>query len=455
MRRITRLCCALVVALLPLLVSILAPTASASNFTVNSLGDTPDASASDGLCADAVGACTLRAAIQQANADPSGDVIGVGVAGTINLTSALPDISTNMTINGQGAGLSNVRRNSAEPYRIFVVAAGVTATISQMTVSNGQSPPPPERDAPAIGGGGIYNAGGLTLTGVTVSDNATFIVLLFFARTPAGGGGIQNDGILTMTDCAVNNNTVSLVSGSTGDGGPGGGILNTGTLVMTNCAVSGNRTSEGGPAPDAGDGGAGGGIYNAPNGPRQVSASLTNCTVSGNVTGKGGPVPIRISSNRSGDGGAGGGIYNASTMTLAACTISDNLTGAGASVLTPGPIQPLPVPAGKGGAGGGVYNYLPSGGGVLKMINCVVRNNRTGAGGVGNGEVQSLGDGGNGAGVANPANDDALKMSQCTVVFNETGHAGDSGGRDGIGGGIYGVARVRSSLVTLNVVRFP
>jgi len=91
----------------------------------------------------------------------------------------------------------------------------------------------------------------------------------------------------------------------------------------------------------------------------------------------------------------------------------------------------------------------------MTLVASTISGNMTGAGGVDNGEVQSLGDGGNGAGVANPANDDALKMSQCTVVFNETGHAGDGGGRDGVGGGIYGVARVRSSLVALNVVRFP
>ena len=50
MRLLTRLCCVLFVALSALLsVTFLTPIASASNFTVNSLGDTSDANTSDGV----------------------------------------------------------------------------------------------------------------------------------------------------------------------------------------------------------------------------------------------------------------------------------------------------------------------------------------------------------------------------------------------------------------------
>jgi CSLREA domain-containing protein len=447
----------LVVALLPILSSPLTPTASASNFTVNSLADTPDALTSDGLCADAGGACTLRAAIQQANADPSGDVIGFSVNGTINLTSALPNFSKSMTINGPGAVQLTVRRNSAEPYRIFNVAAGVTASISGLTISNGLAPLPLS-NGPTVGGGGIYNAGDLTLTGVNVSGNATSDSPgSVTPPAPAGGGGIHNDGVLTMTGCTVTNNIAGSALAGTGlDGAGGGGVLNTGTLAMTNCTVSLNRTGAGGDSavtPSAGGGGgAGGGIYNAPNGPRQVNATLTNCIVTGNITGKGGAVVPSPSAHlsHSGSGGNGGGIYNASTMTILGSTISNSLTGNGASVPTG-----VSVAAGKGGSGGGVYNDIPAGGGELKMTNCVVSNNKTGAGGVGGGAVQSNGDGGNGAGVASPSFNSVLKMSQCTVVRNQTGLAGDGGGHDGVGGGVYGFPNARSSIIALNFVRFP
>ncbi|MFL6285636.1 MAG: Calx-beta domain-containing protein [Pyrinomonadaceae bacterium] len=459
MRLLTRLCCAMVVAFLPILSSPLTPTASASNFTVNSLADTPDALTSDGICADAGGACTLRAAIQQANADPSGDVIGFSVNGTINLTSALPDLSKSITISGPGAAQLTVRRNSAEPYRIFVVSPAVNVSISGLTVSNGQAPPATVTDAP--GGGGIYNAGGLTLSDVIVSNNSVPSSPWPVPFTPfvmQGGGGIQNDGVLTMTDCDITgNSTGSGVNGNSNvSGGNGGGIFNTGTLAMTGSSVTFNATGRGADrSPSggfAGSGGAGGGIYNAPNGARQVGATLTNCNVSENSTGDGGKIVNGVSTSvsQSGNGGAGGGVYNASTMTISSSFVSGNQTGVGASV-----DAGIARPAGKGGAGGGIYNDIPSGGGEMKIVNCIISGNKTGKGGVGSGLTLSEGDGGNGGGVANSSSNGVLKMSQSTIAFNQTGLMGDGGGRDGDGGGIYGVMSLRSNAVALNVVHFP
>jgi len=40
-------------------------------YVVSSTTDGPDANVGDGICADATGACTLRAAIMEANADPA------------------------------------------------------------------------------------------------------------------------------------------------------------------------------------------------------------------------------------------------------------------------------------------------------------------------------------------------------------------------------------------------
>ena len=57
---------------------------AAGTFTVNSLGDTPDAVPGNGLCADAGGACTLRAAIEEANSNSiDTDTINISVTGTI------------------------------------------------------------------------------------------------------------------------------------------------------------------------------------------------------------------------------------------------------------------------------------------------------------------------------------------------------------------------------------
>src|SRR5262245_31440831 len=89
-----------------------------NTITVNSTSDVSDGT--DGLC-------TLREAITAANTNTASglvagecaagsgsgsDTINFSVNGTINLTGALPDISSDLTINGPGSGLLTVRRNT-------------------------------------------------------------------------------------------------------------------------------------------------------------------------------------------------------------------------------------------------------------------------------------------------------------------------------------------------------
>src|SRR5215208_683888 len=69
--------------------SLLQPAArAATTFTVNSTGDAADSNTADGACDDGAGNCTLRAAVQQANATAGTDVINATVTGTINLSAA-------------------------------------------------------------------------------------------------------------------------------------------------------------------------------------------------------------------------------------------------------------------------------------------------------------------------------------------------------------------------------
>lgn len=444
MQSFARRFCTLVVALL--LGLLLFPTrhASAANFTVNSLADTPDALLTDGLCADASGACTLRAAIQQANADPPGDTIGFSVAGTINLTGALPDLSKDVTINGPGADHLTVRRASGGDYRIFTVKAGVTAFLSGLTVSNGHVPIQSNfsvTDFPAISGGGVSNLGTLTMTNCVVSDNSTSDAVVDSTLTAGGGGGIFNQGTLTLTNCIVSHNATG--SGSTRAfnffGGSGGGISNDGVLTMKDCTVVQNTTGRGGDGvDDGGAGGRGGGINNFFPG----VATITHCTVASNLTGNGGAAQ-GSNNNTSGFGGHGGGIFNDSTMTLTASTISSNRTGIGADA-RPGVVST----AGSGGSGGGVYN-----GGTLTVVNSVFASNVTGTGGASSGVNCSHGNGGDGGGIANPSG--TLRLSQSTIVGNQTGLLSEPCGRDGVGGGVFGGARLRGTLIALNHVRFP
>ena len=86
------------------LLAFSAATLPAATFTVDSTGDEPDA-AINGTCATGGGACTLRAALEEANAAAGPHTIGFDVPGTgphtILLGSRLPIISRNgVTIDG-------------------------------------------------------------------------------------------------------------------------------------------------------------------------------------------------------------------------------------------------------------------------------------------------------------------------------------------------------------------
>lgn len=221
---------------------------------------------------------TLRAAITEADADTTPDTITFtpSVTGTITLSTALPDLSAAITIAGPGASVLTVARSSApgtSEFRIFTVPAGAEVTISGLTISGGAS---------GDRGGGISNAGTLTVTGSNLSGNSG-----------RGGGGISNSSTLTVI--------TSMISGNVGLG-LGGGIANTGMVTVTNSTVSGNH-GESGPAGR----GNGRGIYN------QGTFTVTNSTISGNTAGE-----FILG------GGDGGGIYNQGTFTLTNSTINGN-----------------------------------------------------------------------------------------------------------------------------------
>lgn len=81
-----------------------------ATFTVNLLTDAADVNPGDGICDTIAGGaadCTLRAAIQEANAVAGADIINFSVTGTINLTSALPAIISQVTITGTTTGVNN------------------------------------------------------------------------------------------------------------------------------------------------------------------------------------------------------------------------------------------------------------------------------------------------------------------------------------------------------------
>lgn len=86
--------------------ALLLPTARAAavplDLTVTSTSDAPDAVPGDGICAAAGGACTLRAAIEEANTNAEGATIGFALTGStvISPASPLPESTTPLVIDG-------------------------------------------------------------------------------------------------------------------------------------------------------------------------------------------------------------------------------------------------------------------------------------------------------------------------------------------------------------------
>ena len=196
-----------------------------TTFSVNDNGDASDATPGDGVCATATGSCTLRAAIEEANAFNSCGAIDIylSVNISINLGAALPDINHNININGPGASVLTVQRSTAggtPNFRIFTINSGKTVNISALTLANGN---------PSSGnGGGVSNSGNLALSNLTLTGNAV--------NSGIGGGAIFNDGYLTMTNVTVSAN--SAMASSTA-----AGILNSGTLTVTTSTVRDNNAA--------------------------------------------------------------------------------------------------------------------------------------------------------------------------------------------------------------------
>ena len=183
----------------------------------------------DHLADDTVGAGltgSLRYALTNA---ADNDHITFGVTGTINLTGALPNLAHNISIDGPGAAQLIVRRDTGGSYGIFAVGSGATVSISGLSITNGYV-----AEFRAVGGG-IDNAGTLTVSNCTISGN----IALGAVAGSAGvgyGGGIANFGTLTLSNSTVAGNDAR----GAGEAG-GGGISNDrGTVTVNNSTISGN-----------------------------------------------------------------------------------------------------------------------------------------------------------------------------------------------------------------------
>jgi hypothetical protein len=429
----------------------------------------------------------LRYAITQANTAPGDDTIAFSVTGTINLAGALPDLSSNLDIEGPGAASLTVRRNTDTYYRIFTVSGSPTVRISGLTISNGSLY---GSFASSPGGGGILVSGGsVTLADCVVSNNqvvgeAGFLYGYYHSYDysnggPAGGGGVWVvGGSLTIHNSTISGNTAAggyggehpnpSFSDNIADGMGGGLYVGGGTVTLQNSTISHNTATGGagfnGEFDDSsspgfhGGSGLGGGVY-AEGG----SVALDNCTISDNQAtggdgGFGGGGPF-LGDNPGGNGGNGIGaglwINGSASVSLSNCTVANNTAtgGPGGSGFGGG----LGAPGGRGGNGNGGGFSVSSSGGVT-LDNCTVANN-TAVGGDG-GNVWMRGNGGNGGdgigGGLSASSSGDVTLHSCTVAGNTVveGHGGVGGfggGGDGLWGNASGGGISERGSVTLNV----
>jgi len=123
------------------------PTASAAplTFTVNVTGDGQDANPGDGICATGTGNCSLRAAIQEANANAGKDTINFNIPGagvhTITPGSLLPDITSAVVIDGysQPGTSANTLMNGDNAVLLIELNGSATTNVNGLTIKAANS----------------------------------------------------------------------------------------------------------------------------------------------------------------------------------------------------------------------------------------------------------------------------------------------------------------------------
>jgi CSLREA domain-containing protein len=222
-----------VLALLAFSVVAPAPSALAATFTVNSTADDPDASPGNGVCQTAGGQCTLRAAIQEANALAGPHTIA------FNIPTAAPGYDA--------AGFWRIRPASALP--------GITAgnvTIDGRTQPAGN----PSWTHPRIVIDGSLITGGANGLTITSSGNTIRrLTIQNFATSASDLLGITGIGIFIRDPGATNNRIHGCYLGTSPDGSSAAANRLAGVQIRNaGNNIIGNPTAGAGPDIDtAGD----------------------------------------------------------------------------------------------------------------------------------------------------------------------------------------------------------
>ena len=240
--------------------------ARAAELTVTSTADEVDAAPGDGVCATAGGECTLRAAIQQANALLGPDTISIpagtyvlSIAGADESEGASGDLDVHEAVTIVGAGQRATILDGARLDRVLDVGTGATdpiaVSIRDLRIQNGLAPDNSDGGGLVVGRGDVLlaavvfrhneatsNGGGLatgTIGSLTIRyylflDNVASNTQVLDNSASHAGGIRLNDASLTIESSTVARNTAN---------GTGGiGIFRSGDLIATNVTISDNAS---------------------------------------------------------------------------------------------------------------------------------------------------------------------------------------------------------------------
>jgi hypothetical protein len=383
-----------------------------------------------------------------------------GAAGPYQAAAAVDLIAVTKNLTLTGAGAASTVLNGNQLGTVVTVDAGVTATITGVTIEGGIGTAMTIQGTPSVAGGGVLNQGTLTLGHDTLTGNdVTATAAGANSAAALGGGGFNADGgTLSVSHSVISGNSVSYTTikgntataASTGVGGSGGGAVvgagvgelwSPGLPDLAHDTITGNTGLATAGANAGGSGVTGAGVGEADSDTADaVSQStdadaITGSMISGNTatarsSGSGGAAAVGA-----GVGGAGSDTANA----ISQSTISGNITKA--------------VNTGTGNAG--------VGGAIAALISPIVTStidgnqaNATASGTNPDGPVQVNAVGGgltvaandNAGSTASPVDADTFASNKAIATYTGSG----AGLAQAAGGGIGGSTAVANSTVNNN-----
>jgi CSLREA domain-containing protein len=304
-------------------------TATAATFAVNRVDDRTDVTPGDGQCTTAVGGCTLRAAIQEANALGGSHEIRLAAGrhaltlpGAGELWAATGDLNIRASITISGAGVywtlpagqfccesggTLIDANFAFDDRVFSVAEGFSLTLNGVSIWGGE----PGAGSPCSGGAIRVDAADLILKVAHITSASACSGGAIAAGSDRIGAPPAN---VVLDDASFEHNAATSGVGGALSLGPGSTATIRRALFRTNTAAQ-----------------AGGAIFMA-----GAALTVANTTVGENTAASGGAIEtaggsattlvnVTIAGNSSSMNAA---IVGAGTMSIANTIIADSrLTG--------------------------------------------------------------------------------------------------------------------------------